>query len=184
PTLTSATLGDATTAARIPARLVTTVPPRVVSDDRLNRIMLVAQESDHEYARKLIEEFDKPIKQVAPLERRLKYVFVDQVLPVLADIIQDTGSGSSTMAGGEVVRTRRPPTASSDPATLAGRPRRATTQREGSTNAPVGYEDQLLPPEETAPPLSILIGKTRLVADVQANKLIAYGPREDIGKIT
>lgn len=184
PTVTSATLGDATTAARIPARLVTAVPPRVVSDDRLNRIMLVAQESDHVYARKLIEEFDQPIKQIAPLERRLRYVFVDQVLPVLADILQDTGSGSSTMAGGEVVRTRRPPTASSDPTTLAGRPRRATTQREGSTNAPVGYEDQLLPPEETAPPLSVLIGKTRLVADVQANKLIAYGPREDIAKIT
>src|SRR4051812_983484 len=88
------------------------------------------------------------------------------------------------MAGGEVVRTRRPPTASSDPAPLAGRPRRATTQRETGTSAPVGYEDQLLPPEEPAPPLSILVGKTRLVADVQANKLIAYGPPEDIAKIT
>jgi general secretion pathway protein D len=183
PPVTSATLGDATTAARVPARLVTAVPPRVVADDRLNRIMLVAQESDHAYARRLIEEFDQPIKELAPLERRLRYVFVDQVLPVLADILQDTGSGSSTMAGGEVVRTRRPPTASSDPATLAGRPRRATSQKEAS-NAPIGYEDQLLPPEETAPPLSILVGKTRLVADVQANKLIAYGPREDIAKIT
>ena len=184
PTVTSATLGDAVTAARIPARLVTAVPPRVVADDRLNQIMLVAQESDHAYARKLIDEFDQPIKEAAPLERRLRYVFVDQVLPVLADVLQDTGSGSSTMAGGEVVRTRRPPTASADPTTLAGRPRRATTQKEGTTNAPIGYEDQLLPPEETAPPLSILIGKTRLVADVQANKLIAYGPREDIAKIT
>jgi type II secretory pathway component GspD/PulD (secretin) len=28
------------------------------------------------------------------------------------------------------------------------------------------------------------VGKTRLVADVQANKLIAYGPREDLAKIT
>ena len=184
PPLTSATLGDAVSAARIPARLVTTVPPKVIADDRLNRVMIVAQEADQIYARTLIEEFDQPIKQVQPLERRLRYVFVDQVLPVLADVLQDTGSGSSTMAGGEIVRTRRPPTASADPATLAGRPRRATTQKEGATNAPVGYEDQLLPPEETAPPLSVLIGKTRLVADVQANKLIAYGPREDIAKIT
>ena len=37
----------------------------------------------------------------------------------------------------------------------------ATAQRE-ITTAPVGYEDQLLPPEETAPPLSVLVGKTRL----------------------
>ena len=99
-----------------------------------------------------------------PLERRLKYVFVDQVISVLVDILQDTGSGSSTMAGGEVVRTRRPPQASTDPATLTGRPRRVSSQVQGAATAPVGYEDKLLPPEETAPPLSVLIGKTRLVA--------------------
>jgi hypothetical protein len=120
PPLTTDTVGDAET--RIPQRLVTSVPPRVVADDRLNRLMIVAMEADHAYASKLIAEFDQPIKEVAPLERRLKYVFVDQVVPVLSDILQDTGSGSSTMAGGEIVRTRRPPQASSDPATLSGRP--------------------------------------------------------------
>ena len=182
PPLTTDTAGDTDT--RVPARLVTTVPPRVVADDRLNRLMVVALEADHVYARNLIAEFDQPIKAIIPLERRLKYVFVDQVIPVVVDILQDTGSGSSTMAGGEVVRTRRPPQASSDPATLAGRPRRASTQLPSSTTAPVGYEDKLAPPEETAPPLSVLVGKTRLVADVQANKLIAYGPREDLAKIT
>lgn len=183
PPVTTTTVGDVT--ARIPARLVTAVPPRVVSDDRLNRIMLVALEPEHLYAQKLIAEFDQPIKQAVPLERRLRYVFVDQVISVLVDILQDTGSGSSTMAGGEVVRTRRPPQASTDPATLSGRPRRTPNQIPPSTTAaPTGYEDRLLAPEETAPPLSVLVGKTRLVADVQANKLIAYGPREDLAKIT
>jgi type II secretion system protein D len=182
PTLTTDTQGDLDT--RIPARMVTAVLPRVVADDRLNRIMIVAQLADQEYAQKLISEFDQPIKAIVPLERRLRYVFVDQVMPVLVDILQDTGTGNSTMAAGEVVRTRRPPTASPDPATLAGRPRRPTNQIPTGTTAPVGYEDQLLPPEETAPPLSVLVGKTRLVADVQANKLIAYGPKEDLAKIT
>ena len=183
PPITTTTVGDAT--ARIPARMVSAIPPRVVADDRLNRIMLVALESDHLYAQELISEFDKPIKEIAPLERRLRYVFVDQVISVLVDVLQDTGSGSSTMAGGEVVRTRRPPQASTDPATLSGRARRATTQLPPSaTAAPTGYEDRLQPPEETAPPLSVLVGKTRLVADVQANKLIAYGPREDLAKVT
>ncbi|MGI8604857.1 MAG: secretin N-terminal domain-containing protein [Verrucomicrobiales bacterium] len=182
PTLTTDTAGD--TETRIPARLVTSVPARVVADDRLNRIMLVALERDHEYARKLIAEFDQPLKDLVPLERRLKYVFVDQVLPVLVDVLQDVGTGSSTMAGGEVVRTKRPPQASTDPSTLAGRPRRAPVQREGVRTGPVGYEDELVPPEENAAPLSVLVGKTRLVADVQANKLIAYGPAEDLSKIT
>ena len=133
---------------------------------------------------RLIKEFDQPIESLTPLERRLRYVFVDQVLPVLVDVLQDTGSGTSTLAGGAIVRSKRPPQASSDPATLAGRPRRGPLQREGATTAPVGYEDQLTPPEENAAPLSVLVGKTRLVADVQANKLIAYGPPGDIAKIT
>ncbi len=180
--VTSDTLGD--NESRLPRRSPLSQPPRIVSDDRLNRIMVVGQESDHAYVARIIREFDQPIQETAPLERRLKYVFVDQVLPVLADILQDTGTGSSTAAAGEAVRSRRLPVASADPATLAGRPRRATLQREGANNAPVGYEDQLIPPEEAAPPLSVLIGKTRLVADVQSNKLIAYGPREDLAKIT
>lgn len=182
PTLTRDTVGDDEN--RIPARVPTTVIPKVVADDRLNRIMLVAQPTDQEYARTLIQEFDQPIATLTPLERRLRYVFVDQVLPVLVDILQDTGSGTSTLAGGEIVRSKRPPQASSDPATLAGRARRAPLQREGATTAPVGYEDQLTPPEDNVAPLSVLVGKTRLVADVQSNKLIAYGPPGDIAKIT
>ena len=182
PALTTDTVGDNET--RIPKRPPSLPTARVVSDDRLNRIMLTADESDHLYAEKLIKEFDQPIQVAVPLERRLQYVFVDQVLPVLVDVLQDNGTGSSTLAGGEIVRTRRQPLASSDPATLAGRPRRNQTQREGATTAPAGYEDQLTAPEENSAPLSVLIGKTRLVADVQANKLIAYGPPEDLLKIT
>lgn len=181
PTVTSDTLGD--NFSRVPTRMVPPQRARVVSDDRLNRIMLVASPEDHEYAQQVIAEFDQPIKDQEPLERRLKYVFVDQVLPVLADILQDTGTGTSTTAAGEVIRSRRPPVASSDPATLAGRSRRGTTQREGAASAPAGYEDQLVAPEDTQPPLSVLVGKTRLVADVQSNKLIAFGPAEDLQKI-
>lgn len=182
PTLTRDTVGD--NENRVPNRVPSSVEPKVVADDRLNRIMLVAQPADHEYALRLIKEFDQPIATLAPYEKRLRYVFVDQVIPVLVDVLQDTGSGTSTLADGAIVRSKRPPQASSDPATLAGRPRRGPTQREGATNAPVGYEDQLTPPEENAAPLSVLVGKTRLVADVQANKLIAYGPPGDIAKIT
>jgi type II secretion system protein D len=181
PTNTTDTVGDRE--SRVPVRSVTNIPARVVSDDRLNRIMLVATEADQAYAKKLIQQFDQPIQATPPLERRMKYVFVDQIMPVLVDILQDTGTGSSTMAGGEVVRTRRPPQASGDPATLAGRPRRASATRDTPGTAPVGYEDQLAPPEDNSAPLSVLVGKSRLVADVQANKLIAYGPTEDLAKI-
>lgn len=182
PPVTVDTLGD--NESRPTARIPVFVPARIVADDRLNRIMLVGIPADHEFAKSVIAQFDQPIRELIPLERRLRYVFVDQVLPVLADVLQDTGTGSSTAAAGEAVRSRRLPVASADPATLAGRSRRTSSQREGANSAPAGYEDQLIPPEETAPPLSVLIGKTRLVADVQANKLIAYGPAEDLAKIT
>jgi hypothetical protein len=43
--------------------------------------MVVALQADQTYIARIVEEFDQPIKEVAPLERRLKYVFVDQVIP-------------------------------------------------------------------------------------------------------
>src|SRR5690606_22802583 len=52
------------------------------------------------------------------------------------------------------------------------------------TTSPPGYEDQLAPPEDNSAPLSVLVGKTRLVADVQSNKLLAYGPTEDLARVS
>ncbi|MEM7385041.1 MAG: secretin N-terminal domain-containing protein [Verrucomicrobiota bacterium] len=159
-------------------------PPQVVADDRLNRIMVVARPDDFVYITGLIAEFDQPLKAFEPYERALNYVFADEVLPVLVDVLQDTGTGSSTLPGGGSVTVRQAPQASTPASTLTGRVRRGVQTRDTSANDPGGRQDQLLDPADNGAPISVQVGKTRLIADVQANKILATGPTENIKKIS
>ncbi|CAN5265648.1 type II secretion system secretin GspD [soil metagenome] len=157
--------------------------PKIAADDRLNRVMVVAIPSDQEYVRVMVQEFDQPILSPEPFERKLEYVFVDEVLPVLVDVLQDTGTGVSLLPDGETLQARAPPAASSDASTLTGRTRQGVQRREGETTEVGGRQDQLLDPLQNTAPISVLVGKTRLIADLQANKLIAIGASEDLAKI-
>lgn len=158
-------------------------PPQVIADDRLNRIMIVASPKDHRYIVELIREWDRPIEAADQLERPLKYLYVDEVLPVLVDVLQDTGTGSSTLPGGGTISTRQPPQASSAASTLTGRIRRGVQVRDTTTGNVAGEQDMLINPLDNTAPISVSVGKTRIVADLQANSIIAMGPRESLKKI-
>lgn len=158
-------------------------PPQVIADDRLNRIMIVASPKDHRYIVELIREWDRPIEEAEQLERPLKYLYVDEVLPVLVDVLQDTGTGSSTLPGGGTISTRQPPQASSAASTLTGRIRRGVQVRDTTTGNVAGEQDMLINPLDNTAPISVSVGKTRIVADLQANSIIAMGPRESLKKI-
>ncbi len=181
PTVSAQTLGDRRTVN--PERSPLALAPKIAADDRLNRMMVVALPEDQEYIRTMIAEFDQPINSPEPFERNLKYVFVDEVLPVLVDVLQDTGTGVSLLPDGDTVRTRVPPSASSDASTLTGRTRQGVQRREGETSEVGGRQDQLIDPLQNTAPISVLVGKTRLIADLQANKLLAFGSQEDLAKV-
>ena len=159
-------------------------PPQVVADDRLNRIMIVAKPADHAYIMNLIREWDKPIDNTNTLERPLKYLYVDEVLPVLVDVLQDTGVGSTSLPGGGTISTRQSPQASTQASTLTGRLRRGVQVRDTATGTVSGDQDMLVTPLDNTAPISVSIGKTRLIADLQANSIIAMGPRESLTKIS
>ena len=157
---------------------------QVVADDRLNRIMIVAKPVDHAYILTLIDEWDRPIDTSNTLERPVKYLYVDEVLPVLVDVLQDTGVGSSSLPGGGSVSTRQTPQASTQASTLTGRLRRGVEVRDTAAGSVSGEQDMLVSPLDNTAPISVSIGKTRLVADLQANSIIAMGPRESLAKIS
>ncbi|MGY8690221.1 MAG: hypothetical protein ACKVHP_21105, partial [Verrucomicrobiales bacterium] len=159
-------------------------PPQIVADDRLNRIMIVAGPKDYKYITGLIREWDKPIDEANQIERSLKYLYVDEVLPVLVDILQDTGVGTTALPGGGSISTRQPPQASSAASTLTGRLRSGVQVRDTTTGTVAGEQDMLINPLENTAPISVSVGKTRIVADLQANKIIAMGPLESLKKIT
>ena len=71
---------------------------QLIPDDRLNRIMVVASPSDAAYILELIREFDQPLEPPQPVERPLQYVKANDILPVIVDILQDTGTGENPAA--------------------------------------------------------------------------------------
>lgn len=160
---------------------------QLIPDDRLNRIMIVASPTDAAYVLELIREFDKPLDSHQPVERKLKYVKANDILPVLVDVLQDTGTGETMLPGGRQIQTRPTPVTSSQLATLTGtnqsrqNNQNRNQQTSSSTSEVGGREDQIAFPVDDVAPISVLVGKTRLIADRQSNAIIVSGTRESEG---
>lgn len=157
---------------------------QLIPDDRLNRIMIVASPSDAAYVLDLIRQFDRPLDNHKPVERKLKYVKANDILPVLVDVLQDTGTGETMLPGGRQIQTRPTPVTSSQLATLTGTNRtqqnnQNRTQQGGTTTDTLGGRaDQIAFPLDDVAPISVLVGKTRIIADRQSNAIIVTGTRE------
>lgn len=155
---------------------------QLIPDDRMNRIMVVASPSDAAYILQLIREFDQPLDSHKPIERKLRYVKANDILPVLVDILQDTGTGQTQLPGGRQIQSRPTPVTSSQLATLTGTNQNTQNNQnrtqQGSTEEVGGRADQISFPIDEVAPISVLVGKTRIIADRQSNSIIIMGTRE------
>jgi general secretion pathway protein D len=156
---------------------------QLIPDDRMNRIMIVASPTDAAYVLELIQQFDRALDNLKPLERKLKYVKANDILPVLVDILQDTGTGETQLPGGRQIETRTTPVTSSQLTTLTGGNRTAQnnqnrTQQQSTTEEVGGRSDQISFPIDEVAPISVLVGKTRIIADRQSNSIIVAGTGE------
>jgi len=157
---------------------------QLIPDDRLNRIMVVASPTDAAYILQLIREFDQTIDTHAPMERKLRYVKANDILPVIVDILQDTGTGMTQLPGGRQIQSRPTPVTSSQLATLTGvgstspAQAQALAQTQQAGTAVGGRVDQIAFPVDDVAPISVLVGKTRIIADRQSNSIIVMGTRE------
>jgi len=159
---------------------------QLIPDDRLNRIMIVASPTDAAYILELIQQFDRPLDNHQPVERKLKYVKANDILSVLVDVLQDTGTGETMLPGGRQIQTRPTPVTSSQLSTLTGTNQTSQnnqnrTQQQSTASATDevgGREDQIAFPENDVSPISVLVGKTRIIADRQSNSIIVAGTRE------
>ncbi|MDB6140394.1 MAG: Type secretion system protein [Verrucomicrobiaceae bacterium] len=176
---------------------------QVIADPRLNQILVVASPEDFTYVSSLIQEFDKPVDVPEPFERKLNYVFSVDVLSSLSDLLKDTSTGISQLPGGGTLNTQanQQPLLSSSSQLLAGR---KSTNTRGATLATSGaaaasssdsgsastvpptsaVADQLIPPQEDNAPISILVNKTRIIADPQSNTIFVMGSKEAVDKVS
>ena len=168
---------------------------QVVADTRLNQILVVSSPEDYTYIASMIAEFDKALPIEEPYERKLKYASSVDVLSAIADLLQDTGGGTTQLPGGGTLQQQRNQLlASSSSQLLTGRT--TTGTRGGQLLATGGAEDSatgaggtasradlIQGPTEDNAPISVLIGKTRVVADPMANAILVMGRKDAVDKV-
>lgn len=171
---------------------------QVVADTRLNQILVVASPADYTYVASLIAEFDKPVEVEMPYERRLKYAAALDVLSALTDLLQDPSAGTVQLPGGGTIQQQRQQALASNNSQLLGGRNTQNTRggQVGSTSAAATSDtattttstgsraDVITGPTVDNAPVSVLVGKTRVIADPMSNSIIVIGPKESIDKAT
>jgi general secretion pathway protein D len=167
---------------------------QVVADTRLNTLLVVAEADDYAYILSLISEFDKPLEVPMPYERKLKNVYSIDVIAVLADLLKEAVGGTTQLPGGGTLAQQQQQLATSSNQFLTGRTATgarggtfststATTGATTTTGGVSSRPDLLVESEEDNAPISVLINKTRVIADPLANSIIVIGPKEDQDKV-
>lgn len=167
---------------------------QVVADTRLNQVLVVAEADDYAYIASLIVEFDKPVDVPIAYERKLKNVYSIDVIAVLADLLKEATGGTTQLPGGGTLSQQQQALTTSSNSFLTGRngtnTRGGTFSTSGATSASTGTTggvnsrpDMLVEAEEDNAPISVLINKTRVIADPLANSIIVIGPQEDQDKV-
>jgi general secretion pathway protein D len=172
---------------------------QVVADTRLNQILVVASTADYTYIASMIAEFDKPLKVDVPFERKLKYAAAVDVLAAVTDLLTEPVSGATQLPGGGSLQQQRQQSfASTSSQLLSGRSTTgsrggqvlSTSGSTGSTDdtasatSGIGSRSDLIQgPTEDNAPISVLVGKTRVVADPMANSILVVGRPSEIEKV-
>jgi type II secretory pathway component GspD/PulD (secretin) len=146
-------------------------PINIIPDARTNRIFLMGRPVDLVFVESLIQEFDQPSSSRNFLRRKLRYLPVGEFLPVAADALERTISGTSQGGPGGASRSTGRNTATT------GRTTGGVGGTTGGTGAEIGQARANLQQSEilTAPE-SLLVGKTLLVADNISNSIVVQGP--------
>jgi type II secretion system protein D len=158
--------------ARYENRLITG-KAKFVADKRTNRILVVTRVENYRYVRDVIAQLDSAGDFEQPYTRILKYVPVNDVFPVLTDMLSDAESEGQ---GGAGQATNSKAAGSNNPFS-----KNATGTNSSSSSGGTGglsRPDRLNEESEQGTPQSVTIGEIRLIADNNSNSIIVYGPPE------
>jgi len=146
---------------------------QLIADTRTNRILVIADEASLKFIELLIEEFDKAVEIGDPYEQALNYVAASDMLPILSDMLQEEGEEGGDAGAGGATRTTTP-----------GIGTGATTGT-GNTGgvSGAGQLGSLQEPGEQQAAESVIVGKTRLIADNRANSILVIGQPEARDKV-
>ncbi|MFA7344551.1 MAG: secretin N-terminal domain-containing protein [Terrimicrobiaceae bacterium] len=154
--------------ARYENRLITG-KAKFVADKRTNRILVVTRQENYRYVRDVINQLDAAGTFEQPYVRVCNYVPVNDVFPVLSDMLADA---ESEKKGGAANAQPTP----SNPFNNQGNNSNSSTGSSGGSG--LSKPDRLSNEAAEAAPQSVTIGEIKLIADNSSNSIIVFGPPE------
>ena len=145
---------------------------KFLADKRTNRILVVTRVENYRYVRDVISQLDSAGNFEQPLTRVLNYVPVNDVFPVLTDMLSDkdseTQNGSNQ--GSQAGSSSNPLNQNSNNNSSGG--------LGGIGGDGISKPDRLSNESQQGAPQSATIGEIRLIADNNSNSIIVFGPPE------
>ncbi|HCP06599.1 MAG TPA: hypothetical protein DIT30_05145 [Verrucomicrobiales bacterium] len=149
---------------------------QLIADTRTNRILVIASPFDFAAIKALIEEFDIAVELTDPYEHSLNYVAATDMLQILGDMLQEEGDeGGEGGAGGSQSTGRVTGGIGAGGAVTGG--------AAGSSGSGGKKADVLSEPGEEQAAESLIVGKTKLIADNRANSILVIGQPEAKDKV-
>ena len=145
---------------------------KFLADKRTNRILVVTRIENYRYVRDVISQLDSPGNFEQPLTRILDYVPVNDVFPVLTDMLSDAdsekqgGTGQSSQNG------------SNNNPLNQGTNNNSNGGFGTSSGDGINKPDRLSNESQQGAPQSATIGEIRVIADNNSNSIIIFGPPE------
>jgi type II secretion system protein D len=170
PAIPGVEAGGATSGSEAP---VAPGDVQLIPDMRTNRILVIAPPATFEMIRKLIEDFDSAPPDVEPFERPLRYLIASEALSVL----EQTMTEGEEKGGGGARSSRSGSSGSSNTSTGST----SSTSSSASTGGTV--PDKLKESSQDMAPESVMIGRTRLIADNRSNSIIVLGTPDSIQRV-
>ncbi len=152
---------------------------QLTPDTRTKRILVICRPSSFPYVKSLIQEFDRSVGLTEPLEMTLRYQKPTDVLQVLADLLTEDEKDASG-GGSNIQQPNAPKNGQAQSRTTTTNTRTTTSSSSGSN---LTREDALDDPQQDIGPESRIVGKTRIIADNKAGKILVIGPPESLQKV-
>jgi type II secretion system protein D len=149
---------------------------QLIADTRTNRILVIASPFDFTAIKALIQQFDIAVELTDPYEHSLNYVAATDMLQILGDMLKEEGDEGGDGAAGGSQSTGK---VSGGIGAGGG----VTGGAAGSSGSGGKKGDVLSEPGEEQAAESLIVGKTKLIADNRANSILVIGQPEAKDKV-
>ena len=148
---------------------------KFVADKRTNRVLVVTRTENYRYVKDVIAQLDSSADFEEPYVKVLDYVPVNDIFPVLSDMLAEKDSEQQGGTGGSSNSSTQGK--NSNPLSNSqGNSKNSNDSSSGSNG--MTRPDRLGSETEQGAPQSVTIGEIRLIADNNSNSVIVFGPPE------